>query len=142
MDNLDEQLDAARAEITGLQAQLATLSDALQASEKNNSILVATNAELTDNLAATKDKLVQREQAVQEAQAVIDRLKAEAKSAEERAAEYYGLQSGSAADVTAKGETTSQSVLDRFKAITTPAGQTHFLRSLTESERASLFSNL
>ena len=64
------------------------------------------------------------------------------KTAEQRAAEIYGAQAGQAAAVTAKGNPADMSVVERFKAIGDPAGQTAFLRSLNDAERAELFSNI
>lgn len=142
MNTIDEQLDAANAQVAELKAQVTTLTDALQAAEQNNAILETANAELTDNLADAKERLAKQESATHDALAQVEQLKAEAKSAEERAAEFYGAMSGSAAEVTAKGDPASLPVAERFKAITSPAAQTQFLRSLSEAERAELFSNI
>lgn len=142
MNTIDEQLDAANAQVAGLTAQVATLTEALQAAEQNNAILETANAELTDNLAEAKERLAKQEAATHDALAKVEQLKTEARSAEERAAEFYGVTSGSAVEVTAKGDTASLPVAERFKAITSPAAQTQFLRSLSAAEQAELFSNI
>jgi len=142
MNTIDEQLDAANAQAAELKAQVATLTDALQAAEQDKAILETANAELTDNLADAKERLAKQEAATHEALAQVEQLKAEAKSAEERAAEFYGAMSGSAAAVTAKGDPDVRPISERFAAISDPAAQTAFLRSLSDAERAELYNNL
>lgn len=79
MNTIDEQLDAANVQVAELKAQVTTLTDALQAAEQNNAILETVNAELTDNLADTKERLAKQEAATHDALAQEDQLKAEAK---------------------------------------------------------------
>lgn len=142
METLDEQLDAANAKVTALEAEVASLGESLKEAETAKQNAEAVNAELSDNLTATKDKLAAQEIQLRDALAEVEKLKAEAKTAEERAAEIYGAEAGKAAAVTAKGDPATLPVADRFKAISDPAAQTAFLRSLSEGERAELFSNI
>lgn len=142
MDTIDEQLDMANAKVNELTAQLAEAQASLAAAIDEKASLEAINSELADNLTAAKEKLAQQELDNREAFAQIEQLKAEARTAEERAAEFYGTPAGKAAAVTAKGDDKAQLVAERFKAITTPQGQTAFLRSLSDTERAELFANL
>lgn len=142
METLDEQLDAANAKVTALEAEVASLGESLKEAETAKQNAEAVNAELSDNLAATKDKLAAQEIQLRDALAEVEKLKADAKTAEERAAEIYGAEAGKAAAVTAKGDPATLPVADRFKAISDPAAQTAFLRSLSEGERAELFSNI
>ena len=142
MQTLDEQLDEANAKVNELNGQVAALQTSLQEAEQAKTVLETANAELVANLADAKDKLAKQELATQEAQTQVEQLKAEAKTAEERAADIYGATAGKPAAVTAKGDTSTLSVLERFKAISTPSGQTQFLRSLSDAERAELYSNL
>ena len=142
METLDEQLDAANAKVTALETEVASLGESLKVAETAKQNAEAVNAELSDNLAATKDKLAAQELQLRDALAEVEKLKAEAKTAEERAAEIYGAEAGKAAAVTAKGDPATLPVADRFKAISDPAAQTAFLRSLSEGERAELFSNI
>lgn len=142
MDTIDEQLDAAHAKVEELNGQLADLQTTLEQARSEKEVLEAANAELTDNLKAAKEKAATQEQKLREALSEVDRLKTEAKSAEERAAEYYGTTAGHAAAVTAKGDPAAVPVAERFKAIKDPAAQTAFLRALGEAERAELFSNI
>ena len=57
MDTIDEQLDAATAKVNELTAQLAEANAALEAVQAEKASLEAVNTELSDNLAATRDKL-------------------------------------------------------------------------------------
>ncbi len=134
MDTLDEQLETAQAKIAEQDARITALGD-------ENAALTAANEELKANLAHAQEQLAASDAACAQANAEVQQLKAEAKSAEERAAEYYGAPA-KPQQVTAKGDPEATSVLDRFKAITDPARQTAFLRSLTDAERAELYSNL
>lgn len=141
METLDEQLDAATARVEELEAQLANANESAATLIRDKEILETVNAELKDNLAATKDKLAQLEVKHGEALTAIDRLKAEAKTAEERAAEIYGARASEPVAVTAKGDPV-RPVIERFRAITDPGAQTQFIRNLTEEERTELFTNL
>ncbi len=134
MDNLDEQLDAANGRITELEAAATESATQIET-------LTAANAELADNLRASHEKLATLQGKHQEALAEIERLKAEAKTAEERAAEIYGAQASEPQPVTAQGDP-GRSLIERFRAIKTPAEQTRFLRSLSEQEREALFGNI
>ena len=134
MDTLDEQLDAANAQVSELKTQLASL-------QQDNATLQAANEELTENLTHTREQLAQVENAHRQALEDVQRLKAEAKSAEERAAEYYGAPA-EAQPVTSKGDPDAVSLHERFAAIKTPGQQTVFLRSLTDAQRAELYSNI
>lgn len=134
MDTLDEQLDSANAQVAELNTQLAAL-------EKENATLQAANEELSENLTHTKEQLAQVESAHRQALEDVQRLKAEAKSAEERAAEYYGA-AAAPQQVTTKGDPDATTLQERFAAIKTPSEQTAFLRSLTDAQRAELYSNI
>lgn len=134
MDTLDEQLDAANAQVTELNAQLTAL-------QQENATLQAANEELTENLSHTREQLASMESAHRQALEDVQRLKAEAKTAEERAAEYYGA-AAAPQQVTTKGDPEATSLHERFAAIKTPGEQTVFLRSLTDAQRAELYSNI
>ncbi len=75
------------------------------------------NTELSDNLAATRDKLAAMEANLRDANAQIQQLKTEARTAEERAAEFYGTHAGQAAAVTAMGNDKSLPVAELFTTI-------------------------
>ena len=157
METLDQQLDAANARVAEQEAALATAQqrvDELTASldaaneriaalEQDKTTLETANSELRDNLTAAKDAHAALEVQHGEALAEIAKLKAEAKTAEERAAEIYGARASAApAAVTPKGDAQQVPVAERFRAITSPTAQTEFLRALSDKERAELFANL
>ena len=102
MDTIDEQLDNAVAKVNDLRGQLAAAQENLETVTAEKATLEAINAELTDNLTAAKDKLATQEVELHEAHAQIERLKADAKSAEQRAAEFYGASAGRSEAVTPK----------------------------------------
>lgn len=141
METLDDQLDAANARVAELEAELAAANENAAALAHDKETMEAVNAELTDNLVATKDKLAQLELKHSEALSTIETLKAEARTAEERAAEIYGARAAEPVAVTPKGDPV-RPLLERFRAISDPAAQTQFLRDLSEAERAELFSNI
>lgn len=140
MDSLDEQLDAANAKVLELSAQVAELEKSLKVALQAKTDLETAHSELSDNLADTKARLAKQEEATREAHARVQVLEAEAKSAEQRAAEFYGAKAGEPVLVTAAGE--PRSVAERFRAATTPAAQTALLRSLSQAERNELFADI
>ena len=141
MDTIDEQLDAALAKSRELEIQLAEANARAASLENEKAAFEAANAELKDNLSTAKDNLAKLEASNREAQETIATLKAEAKSAEQKAAEIYGAQAGEPAPVTPKGDPV-RPVVERFRAITDPAQQTQFLRSLSNAELAELYADL
>lgn len=141
MDTIDEQLDAALAKNRELESLLADANARAASLETENATLEAANAELKDNLSLAKENLAKLEASNREAQEIIATLQAEAKSAEQKAAEIYGAQAGMPAAVTPKGDPV-RPLIERFRAITDPAQQTQFLRSLSDAERAELYANI
>ena len=95
---------------------------------------------LTAQVEALTKENGEHKAAVLNATAKIGKLEAEARTAEERAAEYYGA-GGKPAAVTAKGQSDDELVA-RFKAITDPAAQTNFWRSLSAAQQQKLQSLL
>lgn len=67
--------------------------------------------------------------------AEVANLKASAKSAERIAAERYGAASPQPLPVTSRGDSKADELVTRFKAISDPAEQTAFWRSLTPEQR-------
>ena len=139
MDTIDEQLDNAVAKVNDLTGQLAAAQENLETVTAEKATLEAINAELTDNLTAAKDKLATQEVELHEAHAQIERLKADAKSAEQRAAEFYGTSAGRSEAVTPKGDPPSLPVSERFKALQSPSEQTLFIRSLSPTSKTCGF---
>lgn len=97
MDTIDEQLDHANARVVSLEGELAELSarSTELATEKEqlstkNAELTAANNELRENLSHSQEKLSQSDAAQRSTLEENSQLKAAAKSAEEKAAEFYG----------------------------------------------------
>ncbi len=134
MDSLDEQLDAANNRIATLEAEAAEANTKIET-------LTAANSELADNLRVEREKHAALQTEHQNALAEIATLKAEAKTAEERAAEIYGAQATAPQPVTAQGDP-GRSLVEKFRAITSPTEQTRFLRSLSPQDREALFANI
>ncbi len=125
-------MDAANNKITELEAANTAASAEIDT-------LKAANTELADNLKASKEALAAKEQELAAANATIETLRAEAKSAEERAAEIYGAQSSAPVSASAAGDEKARPVKERFKECKTPAAQTLFIRNLSAEERDELF---
>ena len=116
---LKSQRDELSAKVATLSSQTTTLTVQVEALTKENG---------------------EHKAAILDATAKIGKLEAEAKSAEERAAEYYGA-GGKPAAVTAKGQGDDELVA-KFKAIKDPAAQTNFWRSLSAAQQQKLQSLL
>ena len=116
-----ETLTLANGELIGQRDQIAgELATAKQ------SLTSATNA--AEELAKAKEQLAALT-------AEVTNLKASAKSAERIAAERYGAASPQALPVTSRGDSKADELVTRFKAISDPAEQTAFWRSLTPEQR-------
>ena len=98
--------------------------------------LTTQTTSLTAQVEALTKENGEHKAAILNATAKIGKLEAEARTAEERAAEYYGA-GGKPAAVTAKGQSDDELVA-RFKAITDPVAQTIFWRSLSAAQRQNL----
>jgi chromosome segregation ATPase len=127
-----------RQEIAALSAEKETLTLA-------NGELTDQRDQLSRDLATAKESLKTTGESVKELDAAkeqlsalgkeIESLKANAKSAERIAAERYGAASPQPLPVTSRGESKADELVIRFKAITNPAEQTAFWRSLTPEQR-------
>ena len=133
-----------------LKAQIATLT-------KDKETLALTNGELTEqrdklshDLATAKQSLTSAASAAEELAranerltaltAEVEKLKAEAKTAERIAAERYGAASPQPLPVTSRGDTKASELVTRFKAITDPKEQTAFWRGLTAEQRTLILN--
>ena len=158
---LNTDAEARLALLTESQAKVATLTKDNEALKKNHEALTLAHSELkaqrdelagkaatlstqTTTLTAQVEALTkengEHKAAIFNATAKIGKLEAEARTAEERAAEYYGA-GGKPAAVTAKGQGDDELVA-QFKAITNPAAQTTFWRNLSAAQQQKLQSLL
>jgi len=140
MQTLDEQLDAALAEKRDLESQLADANGLLDAALAENETLTAANKELKEQAEHASGLITGLETDLKAAQGEVEKLKAEAKSAEERAAEYYGAANPKPAPVTPKGDSQGKSLAERLAAISDPVAQTAFWQKLTDEQRAELLA--
>ena len=140
MQTLDEQLDAALAGKRDLETQLSDAKGLLDEALKENETLTAANQELKEQAEHAAGLITGLETDLKAAQAETDKLKADAKTAEERAAEYYGAANPKPAPATPKGEPQGKPLAEQLAAITDPVAQTAFWRKLTDDQRAELLA--
>jgi hypothetical protein len=116
-----ETLTLANAELIGQRDQLA--GD------------FATAKQSLTSAAAAAEELAKAQEQIAALTAEVTNLKANAKSAERIAAERYGAASPQPLPVTSRGDSKADELVTRFKAISDPAEQTAFWRSLTPEQR-------
>ena len=140
MQTLDEQLDAAIAEKRGLESQLTDAKGLLDEALKENETLTAANKELKEQAEHAAGLITGLETDLKAAQAEVEQLKADAKTAEERAADYYGTAAPKPAPATPKGDSQGKPIAEQLAAITDPVKQTAFWRKLNDEQRAELLA--
>ena len=133
----------AAAQITALNSEKETLTLA-------NSELTEQRDQLSRDLATAKQSLTSAATAAEELAKAkeqisaltteVETLKANAKSAERIAAERYGAASPQPLPVTPRGDAEAATLIEKFKAITDPAEQTAFWRSLSAEKRALILN--
>ncbi|MCP5535392.1 MAG: hypothetical protein H7A51_04060 [Akkermansiaceae bacterium] len=140
MQTLDEQLDAAIAEKRDLESQLSDAKGLLDEALKENETLTTANKELKEQAEHASGLITGLETDLKTAQDELEKLKAEAKSAEERAAEYYGAASPKPAQATPKGDSQGKPLAEQLSEISDPVKQTAFWQQLTDEQRAELLA--
>ena len=170
MKTIDEQLEGALARVKHLEAdanagstllsEAAKQSDDLKAQivalTKEKETLTLASGELTEqrdrlanDLATAKqsltsataaDELTKAKEQLSALSAEVEKLKAEAKTAERIAAERYGAASPQPLPVTSRGDTKASELVTKFKAITDPKEQTVFWRGLTAEQRTLILN--
>ena len=170
MKTIDEQLEDALARVKHLEAdanagstllsEAAKQSDDLKAQivalTKEKETLTLASGELTEqrdrlanDLASAKqsitsataaDELTKAKEQLSALTAEVEKLKAEAKTAERIAAERYGAASPQPLPVTSRGDTKASELVTKFKAITDPKEQTVFWRGLTAEQRTLILN--
>ena len=140
MQTLDEQLDAALAEKRDLEKELADAKGLVDEAIAENETLTAANKELAEQAQHAAGLITSLETDLKASQEEVTTLKAAAKSAEERAAEYYGAASPKPAPATPKGDSQGKPLAEQLAAITDPVKQTAFWQKLTDEQRAELLA--
>ena len=135
----------------------STTAEQIIALNSEKETLTLANGELTDqrdqfsrDLATAKQSLTSAATAAEELAKAkeqitalsteVETLKANAKSAERIAAERYGAASPQPLPVTPRGDAEAATLIEKFKAITDPAEQTAFWRSLSAEKRALILN--
>ena len=135
----------------------STAAEQITALKSEKETLTLANGELTDqrdqlsrDLATARQSLTSAATAAEELAKAkeqltaltseVETLKANAKTAERIAAERYGAASPQPLPVTPRGDTKANELITRFKAITEPAAQTAFWRSLTAEQRTLILN--
>ena len=170
MKTIDEQLEDTLARVKHLEAdahagstllsEAAKQSDDLKAQivalTKEKETLTLASGELTEqrdrlanDLASAKqsitsataaDELTKAKEQLSALTAEVEKLKAEAKTAERIAAERYGAASPQPLPVTSRGDTKASELVTKFKAITDPKEQTAFWRGLSTEQRTLILN--
>lgn len=130
-DTLKQQVAALTKEKETL--TLATDEITSQRDQLNNDL--ATAKQSLSSAATAVEELAKAKQQLAALTAEVETLKANAKSAERIAAERYGAASPQPLPVTSRGDSKAGELVTKFKAITDPAEQTAFWRSLTPEQR-------
>jgi chromosome segregation ATPase len=125
--------------------QIAALTAEKETLTLANGELIGQRDQLAGELATAKQSLTsaataaadlaKAQEQIAALTAEVANLKASAKSAERIAAERYGAASPQPLPVTSRGDSKADELVTRFKAISDPAEQTAFWRSLTPEQR-------
>ena len=102
---------------------------------------LATAKQSLTSAASVAEELAKAKEKITALSGEVEKLKTEAKSAERIAAERYGAASSQPLPVTSRGDTKTDELIVRFKAITDPKEQTVFWRSLTPEQRTLILNS-
>ena len=143
-------LNEASRQADDFKQQIAALTNDKETLTLASGELTEQRDQLTRDLATAKQSLTSAASAAEELAkakdqltaltAEVEKLKADAKTAERIAAERYGAASPQPLPVTPRGDTKANELITRFKAITEPAEQTAFWRSLTAEQRTLILN--
>ena len=133
-----------------LRTQVTALTQDKETLALANGELTEQRDQLASDLATAKQSLTSAATAAEELTKAkeqlsaftteIEKLKAEAKTAERIAAERYGAASTEPLPVTPRGDTQAATLIEKFKAITDPKEQTAFWRALTAEQRTLILN--
>ena len=101
---------------------------------------LATAKQSLTSAATAAEELAKAKEQITALSTEVETLKANAKSAERIAAERYGAASPQPLPVTPRGDAEAATLIEKFKAITDPAEQTAFWRSLSAEKRALILN--
>ena len=138
-----EQLTKAQEQITALSAEKESLTLANgELTEQRDQLSrdLATAKQTLKTAGGTAEELAKAKEQVGALTKEVETLKANAKTAERIAAERYGAASTEPLPVTPRGDAEAATLVERFKAISDPAAQTAFWRSLTAEQRTLILN--
>lgn len=101
---------------------------------------LATAKQSLTSSATTAEELTKAKEQIANLTSEVATLKTNAKTAERIAAERYGAASTEPLPVTPRGDSQAATLTEKFKAITDPAEQTAFWRSLTAEQRTLILN--
>jgi len=130
-------------QITVLNSEKETLTLAngeLTEQRDQLSLDLATAKQSLTSAATAAEELAKAKEQISALTTEVETLKANAKSAERIAAERYGAASPQPLPVTPRGDAEAATLIEKFKAITDPAEQTAFWRSLSAEKRALILN--
>jgi len=133
-----------------LRTQVTALAQDKETLALANGELTEQRDQLASDLATAKQSLTSAATAAEELTkakeqlaaltAEVEKLKADAKTAEQIAAERYGAASLKPLPVTSRGDAKATELVTKFKAITDPGEQTAFWRSLSTEQRTLILN--
>ena len=130
-------------QITALSAEKETLTlangELIEQRDQLSRDLATAKHSLTSAVAAAEE-LAKAKETITALNTEVETLKANAKSAERIAADRYGAASPQPLPVTPRGDAEAATLIEKFKAITDPAEQTAFWRSLSAEKRALILN--
>lgn len=135
--------DDLKAQITALNKEKETLTLAngeLTEQRDRLSNDLATAKQSLSSIGGSVEELAKAKEQITTLTAEVEKLKADAKTAERIAAERYGAASPQPLPVTSRGDTKATELVTKFKAITDPKEQTTFWRSLTPEQRTLILN--
>ena len=138
-----KQSDDLKAQIVALTKEKETITLASgELTEQRDRLandLASAKQSITSATAAA-DELTKAKEQLSALTAEVEKLKAEAKTAERIAADRYGAASPPPLPVTSRGDTKASELVTKFKAITDPKEQTVFWRGLTAEQRTLILN--
>ena len=133
-----------------LRTQVTALTQDKETLALANGELTEQRDQLASDLATAKQSLTSAATAAEELTkakeqlaaftAEVEKLKADAKTAERIAAERYGAASPKPLPVTSRGDAKATELVTKFKAISDPKEQTAFWRSLSPEQRTLILN--
>jgi chromosome segregation ATPase len=139
-----------REQVAILNSEKATLTQEKETLTLANGELTEQRDQLASDLGTAKQSLTSAASVAEELAkakeqhaaltAEVEKLKAEAKTAERIAAERYGAASPKPLPVTSRGDAKATELVAKFKAITDPKEQTTFWRSLSPEQRTLILN--